>query len=148
MGASFRNVIPAYMCEVVSHILTISLFLNIRSGRSRPSLALTSSPSAPPCLRTLKTQRPLSPRNSTLKLVNQLTLASSRRSTHLNIVSFVWVAAKADPIPKISFVDNEPEFRWALLADQMAFDKLHEGIVKFAADAVILKGILKKKLEN
>jgi transaldolase len=57
-------------------------------------------------------------------------------------------AAKADPIPKVTFVDNEPEFRWALLADQMAFDKLHEGIVKFAADAVTLKEILKKKLEN
>jgi len=56
-------------------------------------------------------------------------------------------AAKADPLPKVSYVDNEPEFRWALLADQMAFDKLHEGIVKFAADAVTLKEILKKKLQ-
>jgi len=55
-------------------------------------------------------------------------------------------AAKADPIPKVSYVDNEPEFRWTLLADQMAFDKLHEGIVKFAADAVTLKEIIKKKL--
>lgn len=55
-------------------------------------------------------------------------------------------AAKADPIPKVTFVDNEPEFRWTLLADQMAFDKLHEGIVKFAADAVTLKDSLKKQL--
>lgn len=55
-------------------------------------------------------------------------------------------AAQADPIPKITLVDNEPEFRWQLLADQMAFDKLHEGIVKFAADAVTLKEDLKKKL--
>ncbi|KAF8305862.1 transaldolase [Clavulina sp. PMI_390] len=55
-------------------------------------------------------------------------------------------AATADPMPKVTYVDNEPEFRWALLADQMAFDKLHEGIVKFAADAVTLKDILKKKL--
>jgi len=56
-------------------------------------------------------------------------------------------AAQADPIPKITLIDNEPEFRWQLLADQMAFDKLHEGIVKFAADAVTLKDILRKKLE-
>jgi len=56
-------------------------------------------------------------------------------------------AAKADPLPKVSYIDNEPEFRWTLLADQMAFDKLHEGIVKFAADAVTLKEILKKKLQ-
>ncbi|KAF8461770.1 hypothetical protein JB92DRAFT_3091661 [Gautieria morchelliformis] len=44
-------------------------------------------------------------------------------------------AAKANPIPKVSYVDDEPEFRWALLQDQMAFDKLHEGIKKFAEDA-------------
>lgn len=56
------------------------------------------------------------------------------------------VAANANPIPKVSYVDNEAEFRWALLEDQMAFDKLHEGIKKFAADAVTLKDILKKKL--
>ncbi|KAF9510821.1 hypothetical protein BS47DRAFT_1319427 [Hydnum rufescens UP504] len=55
-------------------------------------------------------------------------------------------AAKADPIPKATYIDNEAEFRWALLADQMAFDKLHEGIVKFAADAVTLKEILKKRI--
>jgi len=52
----------------------------------------------------------------------------------------------AEKIPKASFVDNEPEFRWALLEDQMAFDKLHEGISKFAADAVTLKDILKERL--
>ncbi|KAG6843493.1 sedoheptulose-7-phosphate:D-glyceraldehyde-3- phosphate transaldolase, partial [Tephrocybe sp. NHM501043] len=55
-------------------------------------------------------------------------------------------AAKADPIPKVSFIDNEPEFRWALLQDQMAFDKLHEGIKKFAEDGETLKDLLKKKL--
>lgn len=56
-------------------------------------------------------------------------------------------AGKADPIAKASYVDNEPEFRWTLLEDQMAFDKLHEGISKFAADAVTLKDILKAKLQ-
>jgi len=43
-------------------------------------------------------------------------------------------------------VDNEPEFRWALLQDSMAFDKLHEGIKKFAEDADTLRAILKGKL--
>ena len=57
-------------------------------------------------------------------------------------------AAKADPIEKVSYVDNEPEFRWTLLEDQMAFDKLHEGITKFAADAVTLKNILKEHLQK
>ncbi|KAL5532282.1 TAL1 [Sanghuangporus sanghuang] len=55
-------------------------------------------------------------------------------------------AAKADPLPKVSYINNEPEFRWALLEDQMAFDKLHEGIRKFAADAVTLRKLLREKL--
>ncbi|ETW75145.1 hypothetical protein HETIRDRAFT_461201 [Heterobasidion irregulare TC 32-1] len=55
-------------------------------------------------------------------------------------------AAKAEPIAKVSFIDNEPEFRWALLQDQMAFDKLHEGIKKFAEDGETLKKVLKEKL--
>lgn len=58
------------------------------------------------------------------------------------------VAKKAEQIEKVSFVDNEPEFRWALLQDQMAFDKLHEGIYKFAADAETLKDILKEHLKK
>lgn len=56
------------------------------------------------------------------------------------------VAAQADPIPKVSYVDNEPEFRWALLQDQMAFDKLHEGIKKFAEDGETLKKLLREKI--
>jgi len=56
-------------------------------------------------------------------------------------------AASAAPIPKVSFVDSEPEFRWTLLQDSMAFDKLHEGIKKFAEDGDTLKALLKKKLE-
>jgi hypothetical protein len=51
------------------------------------------------------------------------------------------------PAPeKVSFVNNEPAFRWSLLQDGMAFAKLHEGIVKFAADAEELKDLLKAKL--
>jgi len=56
-------------------------------------------------------------------------------------------AASADPISKVTFIDNEPEFRWALLQDSMAFDKLHEGIKKFAEDGETLKALLKEKLK-
>ena len=55
-------------------------------------------------------------------------------------------ASKADPLPKVSYVNDEPEFRWELLQDQMAFDKLHEGIKKFAEDGATLKALLRKKL--
>lgn len=56
-------------------------------------------------------------------------------------------AAQADPIPQVSFVDNEPEFRWELLKEQMAFDKLHEGIKKFAEDGETLRNQLVEKLK-
>jgi transaldolase len=55
-------------------------------------------------------------------------------------------AAKADPIPRVSYINNEPDFRWTLLQDSMAFDKLHEGIKKFAEDGETLKNLLRKKL--
>ncbi|KAF9459260.1 hypothetical protein BDZ94DRAFT_1312552 [Collybia nuda] len=56
-------------------------------------------------------------------------------------------AAQADPIEKVSFIDNEAEFRWTLLQDSMAFDKLHEGIKKFAEDGETLKSILREKIK-
>jgi transaldolase len=56
-------------------------------------------------------------------------------------------AAQVDRIEKVSYIDNEAEFRWELLQDQMAFDKLHEGIKKFAEDGATLKNVLLKKLE-
>ena len=56
------------------------------------------------------------------------------------------VAAKGDPIPKVTYIDNEPEFRWELLQDAMAFDKLHEGIKKFAEDGETLKKLLREKI--
>jgi len=55
-------------------------------------------------------------------------------------------AAQADPISKVSYIDNEPEFRWTLLQDQMAFDKLHEGIKKFAEDGETVKKLLHDKI--
>ena len=56
-------------------------------------------------------------------------------------------AAQADPLPKVTYIDNEPAFRWELLQDACAFEKLHEGIKKFAEDGATLKGLLRKKLE-
>jgi len=56
-------------------------------------------------------------------------------------------AKSSDPLPKVTYVDNEDAFRWALLDEEMAFDKLHEGIRKFAADGQTLKDLLKTKLQ-
>ena len=47
---------------------------------------------------------------------------------------------------KVSFIDDEPEFRWALCEDEMATDKLNEGIRKFAQDGETLKTLLRKKI--
>jgi transaldolase len=55
-------------------------------------------------------------------------------------------AIAADPIPKVSYINNESEFRSALSAEQMAFDKLHEGIRKFAEDGEALKSLLRERL--
>jgi transaldolase len=55
--------------------------------------------------------------------------------------------AKTLDIEKKSYIDNEPDFRFDFNEDQMAVEKLREGISKFAADAVTLKDILKAKLE-
>ncbi|KAJ1816579.1 sedoheptulose-7-phosphate:D-glyceraldehyde-3- phosphate transaldolase, partial [Coemansia sp. RSA 2599] len=54
-------------------------------------------------------------------------------------------AAAADAaMDKISF--DEAGFRWALNEDQMATEKLSDGIRKFNADAVKLRKILREKL--
>lgn len=49
-------------------------------------------------------------------------------------------------IEKKTYINNESFFRFEFNEDQMAVEKLREGISKFAADAVTLKDILKKKL--
>lgn len=41
---------------------------------------------------------------------------------------------------------DEKKFRWMLNEDQMATDKLSEGIRRFAADAVKLENILRKRI--
>lgn len=50
-------------------------------------------------------------------------------------------------IEKKSYISNEADFRFDFNEDQMAVEKLREGISKFAADAVTLKDILRKKIE-
>lgn len=49
-------------------------------------------------------------------------------------------------IDRRSYIKDEALFRFDFNEDQMAVEKLREGISKFAADAVTLKNILKEKL--
>ncbi|KAK8204815.1 transaldolase [Phyllosticta capitalensis] len=51
-------------------------------------------------------------------------------------------------IEKKTFINDEPEFRFHFNEDQMAVEKLREGISKFAADAVTLKDIIKEKVQK
>jgi transaldolase len=55
--------------------------------------------------------------------------------------------ASALDLEKKTYIDNEADFRFYFNEDQMAVEKLREGISKFAADAVTLKDILKAKIE-
>lgn len=55
-------------------------------------------------------------------------------------------AKSASAVPKVSYINDEPKFRWDLFEDQMAFDKLHEGIRGFAKDGNTLKELLKAKI--
>ncbi|AEO65191.1 uncharacterized protein THITE_2111952 [Thermothielavioides terrestris NRRL 8126] len=57
-------------------------------------------------------------------------------------------AASSLNIEKKSYINQEANFRFDFNEDQMAVEKLREGISKFAADAVTLKGIIKAKLQQ
>ncbi|KAI1908686.1 sedoheptulose-7-phosphate:D-glyceraldehyde-3- phosphate transaldolase [Ophidiomyces ophidiicola] len=59
-------------------------------------------------------------------------------------------AAKATAldIPKRTYLNDEAVFRFDFNEEQMAVEKLREGISKFAADAVTLKNILRAKLQE
>lgn len=50
-------------------------------------------------------------------------------------------------IEKKTYINDEADFRFAFNEDQMAVEKLREGISKFAADAITLKDIIKEKLK-
>ena len=56
--------------------------------------------------------------------------------------------AKNLDIAKKNYINDEALFRFDFNEEQMAVEKLREGISKFAADAVTLKGILKEKIEK
>jgi transaldolase len=52
----------------------------------------------------------------------------------------IFSATTGDKSPEVSiYVNDEAAFRWALFGEEMAWDKLHEGIQKFAEDAETLK---------
>lgn len=55
-------------------------------------------------------------------------------------------SAKKCDLQKISL--NEAEFRWLLNEDQMATDKLCEGIRKFAADVRKLEKLLQETIQG
>ncbi|KAK4453483.1 putative transaldolase [Podospora aff. communis PSN243] len=55
--------------------------------------------------------------------------------------------AAALNIEKKTYISDEPTFRFDFNEDQMAVEKLREGISKFAADAITLKDIIKAKLQ-
>ena len=54
--------------------------------------------------------------------------------------------ASSKDLSKKSYIDDEPLYRFEFNEDQMATEKLREGISKFAADAITLKDILKEKI--
>lgn len=54
-------------------------------------------------------------------------------------------AASAD-LKKLTYVDDEPEFRFLLNEDAMATEKLSEGIRKFAEDTVTLSKVIEAKV--
>ncbi|EKG14725.1 Transaldolase [Macrophomina phaseolina MS6] len=51
-------------------------------------------------------------------------------------------------IEKKTYINDEATFRFDFNEEQMAVEKLREGISKFAADAVTLKDILREKIEK
>ncbi|KAF2251644.1 transaldolase [Trematosphaeria pertusa] len=55
--------------------------------------------------------------------------------------------AAALNLEKKTYINSEADFRFDFNEEQMAVEKLREGISKFAADAVTLKDILRKKIE-
>lgn len=57
----------------------------------------------------------------------------------------IFTAQKLD-IEKVSL--DEKKFRWLLNEDQMATEKLAEGIRKFATDAVKLEDMIKAELQK
>lgn len=131
MGASFRNtgeIIELAGCDYLT--ISVSEFL-YQVAASPPyaqlhclgvSLTLMTSPEQPNLLEELL--------NSTEPVPKKLDAAG----------------AAALNIEKKTYINNEANYRFDFNEDQMAVEKLREGISKFAADAVTLKEIIRKKL--
>ena len=73
-------------------------------------------------------------------LLEQLDQSNEDLTVHL-----AECTAKKEDFDKVEF--DEKSFRWELNEDQMATDKLSEGIRKFAADAVKLENIIINRLK-
>ena len=55
-------------------------------------------------------------------------------------------SAKAEGEDKVSFINDESSFRFQLNEDEMATEKLSDGIRKFSADIVTLFDLIEKKV--
>ncbi|BGP16452.1 hypothetical protein JCM10213_003992 [Rhodosporidiobolus nylandii] len=95
----------------------------------------THTPRPPPCLVASLAIR------ATSALLKEL------QASNQEVKPVIEQSNLGEKLEKVSFIDNEPAFRWSLLQDGMAFTKLHEGIKKFAEDAEELKSLLKAKLQ-
>lgn len=62
------------------------------------------------------------------------------------VVAFAFVPAKNVSMEKIEV--NEQRFRWDMNEDQMATDKLSDGIRRFNADARKLEALIVDKLKS
>jgi len=74
------------------------------------------------------------------KLLGELAESKEKLTQYLNVDT-----AKKQDLQKITI--DEKTFRWMLNDDEMANDKLSDGIRKFAADAIKLENLLKEKLK-
>ncbi|ODQ64531.1 putative transaldolase [Nadsonia fulvescens var. elongata DSM 6958] len=77
------------------------------------------------------------------KLLEELDNSTEKITSKLNPEE-----AKSSDIEKVSYIDNEPLFRFLFNEDQMGTEKLSDGIRKFAADAATLHDIIKSKIEK
>jgi len=72
-------------------------------------------------------------------LLDKLAQSTEEIQSHLSVEN-----AKSADLDKVTV--TEQVFRWQMNEDQMATDKLSDGIRKFAADAIKLEGVLKGML--
>ncbi|XP_005995347.1 transaldolase [Latimeria chalumnae] len=75
------------------------------------------------------------------KLLGELSKDNSKLTPGLSVKE-----AQACDLKKVSL--DEKSFRWLHNEDQMAVDKLSDGIRRFAADAVKLEKMLKERMQN